>query len=158
MKIQAAVLRDYGTPVDVEKIELAPPKEKEVLIKTAYTGFCHSDLSFIDGIIKFPLPLVLGHEAAGVVEAVGPGVTSVKKGDHVVAAWMVPCGECPECTSGQGHICRTSHEIHGTGGLLDKTSRLSDSKGAARAAEAQSLAKSFCPALSARQPSLSMAW
>jgi len=129
MKIQAAVLREYGELVDVEKIELAPPKEKEVLIKTAYTGFCHSDLGFIDGIVKFPLPLVLGHEASGVVEAVGPGVTSVKKGDHVVAAWMVPCGECPECTSGQGHICRKSHEIHGSGGLLDKTSRLSDSNG-----------------------------
>ncbi|MFC1532398.1 alcohol dehydrogenase catalytic domain-containing protein [Thermodesulfobacteriota bacterium] len=130
MKIKAAVLREYGEPVSVEQIELAPPKEKEVLIKTAYTGFCHSDLSFIDGVVQFPLPLVLGHEAAGVVEEVGPGVTSIEKGDHVVAAWMVPCGECPECTSGQGHICRESHEIHGAGTLLDKTSRLTDSKGA----------------------------
>ena len=130
MKIKGAVLREYGKPVSVEDIELAPPKEQEVLVKTAWTGFCHSDLSFIEGKIKFPLPLVLGHEASGVVEAVGAGVTSVKKGDHVVAAWMVPCGVCPECTSGKGHICRRSHELHGAGTLLDMTSRLRDAKGA----------------------------
>ena len=129
MKMKAAVLREYQKPPLIEDIELAPPQENEVLIKTAYTGFCHSDLSFMDGIIKFPLPLVLGHEASGVIEAVGPGVTSLKKGDHVVAAWMVPCGECPDCTSGQGHICRVGHEIHGAGGLLDRTSRLTDSRG-----------------------------
>jgi S-(hydroxymethyl)glutathione dehydrogenase/alcohol dehydrogenase len=130
MKIKAAVLREYGKPVSIEEIELAPPKANEVLVKTAYTGFCHSDLNFIVGGFKFPLPLVLGHEASGVVEDVGPGVTSLKKGDHVVAAWMCPCGRCPECTSGQGHICRTSHEMHGAGTLLDMTSRLTDSKGA----------------------------
>jgi S-(hydroxymethyl)glutathione dehydrogenase/alcohol dehydrogenase len=129
MKIKAAVLRDYGKPVSIEEIELAPPKEHEVLVKTAYTGYCHSDYSFIIGALKFPIPLVLGHEASGVVEAVGPGVTSVKKGDHVVAAWMCPCGHCPECTSGNGHICRTSHEIHAAGTLMDGTSRLTDAKG-----------------------------
>ena len=129
MKIKAAVLREYNKPVSIEVIELAPPKEHEVLVKTAYTGYCHSDYSFIVGDFKFPIPLVLGHEAAGVVEAVGPGVTSVKKGDHVVAAWMCPCGHCPECTSGKGHICRTSHEIHAAGALMDGTSRLTDAKG-----------------------------
>ena len=129
MKIKAAVLREYKKPVSIEQIELSPPKEKEVLVKTAYTGFCHSDYNFIAGNSKFPLPLVLGHEASGVVEDVGPGVTSVKKGDHVVAAWMCPCGTCPECTSGQGHICRKSHEMHGAGALMDMTSRLTDSKG-----------------------------
>ncbi len=70
MKMHAAVLREHGDTVSVEQIELAPPKEKEVLIKTAYTGFCHSDLSFIDGKVNFPLPMVLGHEASGVVEAI----------------------------------------------------------------------------------------
>ena len=129
MKIKAAVLREYNKPVNVEEIELAPPKEKEVLVKTAYTGFCHSDYSFIMGDFKWPLPLVIGHEASGVVVDVGSGVTSVKKGDHVVAAWMCPCGECPECVSGKGHICRKSHEIHGAGSLMDMTSRLTDSKG-----------------------------
>jgi S-(hydroxymethyl)glutathione dehydrogenase/alcohol dehydrogenase len=129
MKIKAAILREYKKPVSIEEIELAPPKEHEVLVKTAYTGYCHSDYSFIIGALKFPIPLVLGHEASGVVEAVGPGVTSVKKGDHVVAAWMCPCGHCPECTSGKGHICRKSHEIHGAGTLMDMTSRLTDAKG-----------------------------
>jgi S-(hydroxymethyl)glutathione dehydrogenase/alcohol dehydrogenase len=129
MKIKAAVLREYNKPVSIEEIHLAPPKEKEVLVKTAYTGFCHSDYSFIVGAFKFPIPLVLGHEASGVVVDVGSGVTSVKKGDHVVAAWMCPCGHCPECASGQSHICRKSHEMHGAGALLDMTSRLTDSKG-----------------------------
>jgi len=129
MKIKAAVLREYNKPISIEQVELAPPKEKEVLVKTAYTGYCHSDFSFIKGYFKFPIPLVLGHEASGVVADVGPGVTSVKKGDHVVGAWMCPCGECPECVSGQGHICRRGHETHGTGGLMDRTSRLKDSKG-----------------------------
>jgi S-(hydroxymethyl)glutathione dehydrogenase/alcohol dehydrogenase len=129
MKIKAAVLREYNEPISIEEIELAPPKEKEVLVKTAYTGFCHSDYSFIIGAFKFPIPLVLGHEASGVVEDVGPGVTSVKKGDHVVAAWMCPCGHCPECVSGRGHICRKSHEHHSAGTLLDGTSRLTDAKG-----------------------------
>jgi Zn-dependent alcohol dehydrogenase len=71
------VLREFGKPVSIEEIELAPPKENEVLIKTCYTGFCHSYLHFIQGSLQFRLPLVLGHEASGVVEDVGPGVTSL---------------------------------------------------------------------------------
>ncbi len=129
MKIKAAVLRESNKPVSVEQIELAPPKEKEILIKTAYTGFCRSDLSFMDGGIPFPLPAVIGHEASGIVEAVGPGVTSLKKGDHVVATWMIACGHCPQCTSGRGHTCTTSHGIHIEGKLLDMTSRLADANG-----------------------------
>jgi S-(hydroxymethyl)glutathione dehydrogenase/alcohol dehydrogenase len=130
MKIKAAIVRELNKPVAVEEIELAPPKANEVLVKTAYTGFCHSDLSMIRGIFKMPLPLVLGHEAAGVVEDIGPGVKSVTKGDHVVATWMIACGHCPECRKGKGHICRTSFLPHNVGGLLDMTSRLKDSKGA----------------------------
>ena len=84
MKMKAAVLREYNQPITIEEVDLAPPKEKEVLIKTSYTGFCRSDLHFVDGDFKFPLPLVLGHEASGVVMEIGPGVTSIKKGDHVV--------------------------------------------------------------------------
>ena len=129
MEMKAAVLRDYGKPVTIETVNLAPPKEKEVLVKTHYTGFCHSDYSFIKGDFKMPIPMVIGHEASGIVEEVGPGVTTLKKGDHVATAWMCPCGTCPECTSGQGHICRRSHELHAAGGLVDMTSRLTDASG-----------------------------
>ena len=102
MKMQAAVCREYKKPITIEEVELAPPKENEVLVKTAYTGFCHSDWGAVAGWVGFPIPMVIGHEASGVVVDTGPGVTSVKKGDHVVATWMVACGHCPECTSGQG--------------------------------------------------------
>ena len=102
MKMKAAVLREFGKPATIEEVELAPPKEKEVLVRTVFTGFCQSDLHFMRGRVNFGLPGVLGHEAAGIVEEVGPGVTSVKKGDHVVATWMVPCGTCPECLEGSG--------------------------------------------------------
>jgi len=129
MKMKAAVCREYNKPLSIEEVELAPPKEKEVLVKTMYTGFCHSDWGAISAYYYFPLPWVVGHEASGIVEDVGPGVTSVKKGDRVVATWMITCGECPQCTSGRGHICSVSHSIHTQGGLWDGTSRLTDSKG-----------------------------
>lgn len=129
MKVRAAVVREHEKPASIEQIELAQPKEKEVLIKTAYCGFCHSDLSFMDGTIPFPLPLVLGHEASGIVEDVGPGVTSLQKGDHVVATWMVACGHCDQCTSGKGHTCTDSHKYHSQGNLLDGSSRLTDLNG-----------------------------
>lgn len=129
MIIKAAVLREYDKPLSVEEVNLDSPKEKEVLVKSAYTALCHSDLSMITGQIPFPIPLVVGHEVAGVVEEVGAGVTSVKKGDHIVAAWMLPCWKCPECRSGRPYICRMTEELNSAGGLGDKTSRLSDANG-----------------------------
>jgi Zn-dependent alcohol dehydrogenase len=105
MKIKSAVLRAPNKPLSIEELELDPPKQREVLVKYAYTGFCHSDLSVMTGAVHMDLPMAIGHEAAGVVEDVGPGVTSVKKGDHVVATFMVPCGKCPQCLRGRGNIC-----------------------------------------------------
>jgi S-(hydroxymethyl)glutathione dehydrogenase / alcohol dehydrogenase len=128
MKMKAAVCREYHK-LSIEEVELAPPKEREVLVKTMFTGFCHSDWSAVSGYYGFPVPWVVGHEASGIVVDVGPNVTSVKKGDAVVATWMIACGQCPQCTSGQGHICSTSHRIHTQGGLWDGTSRLTDAKG-----------------------------
>ena len=125
MRMKAAVLREIDGPVAVEEIKLAPPNKNEVLVKTAYTGFCHSDLSMIKGILRCLCPRD-GTRGAGIVEDVGPGVTSVEKGDHVVATWMIACGQCPECRKGLRHICRTSFVPHGVGGLLDMTSRLTD--------------------------------
>ena len=79
MKIKAAVLRETNKPLTIEELELDPPKEREVLVKNAFTGFCHSDLSLMNGAIVMDLPFAIGHEAAGVVVDVGPGVTKVKK-------------------------------------------------------------------------------
>lgn len=129
MKMKAAVCREYKKPITVEEVNLAPPKDQEVLVKTKFCGYCHSDFTAVEGGLGFPIPFVIGHEAAGIVEEVGPGVTSVQKGDRVVATWMISCGKCEMCVSGRGHICTTSHAIHQTGGLLDSTSRLSDARG-----------------------------
>ena len=124
MKIQSAVLREPNKPLTIEELELDPPQEKEVLVKYAYTGFCHSDLHLMLGEIPIALPLAIGHEAAGVVEAVGPGVTKVQKGDHVVGTWMIPCGKCPQCLRGMGNICSGNFGSFLEGVLLDGTSRI----------------------------------
>jgi S-(hydroxymethyl)glutathione dehydrogenase/alcohol dehydrogenase len=129
MKIKSAVLREPNKPLTIEELELAPPKDKEVLVKTAFTGFCHSDLHLMLGEIPIALPLAIGHEMSGVVEDVGPGVTKVKKGDHVVGTWMIPCGECPQCRRGMGNICSGNFGAFLGGMLLDGTSRLTDRKG-----------------------------
>ncbi len=129
MRMKGAVLREAEKPITIEQVDLSPPKEREVLVKTAYTGFCHTDLAIIRGILRLSLPLVPGHEASGIVEAVGPGVTTIKKGDHVVGTWRVACGHCPECRKGMGHICRNSIPPRNAGTLLDMSSRLADEKG-----------------------------
>jgi Zn-dependent alcohol dehydrogenase len=129
MKIKAAVLREVNKPYSIEELELDPPKEKEVLVRYVYTGYCHSDLSNLLGNVQMALPIVAGHEGAGVVEAVGPGCTKVKKGDHVAATWMVPCGECPQCLRGRGNVCSGTFKNFVEGMLLDGTSRLRDKNG-----------------------------
>lgn len=129
MKIKSAVLREPNKPLTIEELELAPPKEKEVLVKSAFTGFCHSDLHLMLGEIPIALPLAIGHEMAGIVEDIGPGVTKVKKGDHVVGTWMIPCGQCPQCLRGMGNICSGNFGAFLGGVLLDGTSRLTDKNG-----------------------------
>ena len=110
MKTRAAVLREPHKPMTIEELELDPPKEGEVLIKMAYTGWCHSDLHLCEGEIPIELPLAIGHEASGIVQEVGPGVTKLKEGDHVVGTWMIPCGKCPQCLRGMGNICSGNFE------------------------------------------------
>jgi S-(hydroxymethyl)glutathione dehydrogenase/alcohol dehydrogenase len=105
MKTKAAVCRAYGAPLTIETVELAEPGPGEVLIKTAACAICHSDIFFFDGAWGGELPAVYGHEAAGVVEAVGPGVTRLKAGDHVVATLIRNCGFCPACTEGAPVFC-----------------------------------------------------
>jgi S-(hydroxymethyl)glutathione dehydrogenase / alcohol dehydrogenase len=125
MKTQAAVLWEPGRPVEVLEVDLAPPKEGEVLVRIAACGVCHSDLHVVDGHLPEPLPLVLGHEAAGVVEEVGPGVQSLASGDHVVLALVPSCGECDECRRGRPNFCSLGARMAAEGTLADGTSRLS---------------------------------
>lgn len=130
MKTKAAVTRMWNEPMTIEELELEGPKEQEVLVKVAHTGFCHSDLSGWKGIYGFDvLPVVLGHETAGIVQEVGPGVTHVKPGDHVVSCWQAPCGRCENCVSGNTHICENLLPTLGSGKLLDGTARFRDTDG-----------------------------
>ena len=103
--MKAAVLYEPNTPLVIEEISTAKPAAHEVLIKTAYAGLCHSDLHFIEGLYPHPLPAVLGHESAGVVEQVGSEVTYVEPGDHVITCLSVFCGTCEMCLSGRPAVC-----------------------------------------------------
>jgi Zn-dependent alcohol dehydrogenase len=105
MKTKAAVCRAFGAPLSIETIEVAEPGPGEVLIRTAACAICHSDIFYIDGAWGGDLPAVYGHEAAGVVEAVGPGVTRLEPGDHVVATLIRNCGFCPACAGGAPVFC-----------------------------------------------------
>ncbi len=125
MKIRGAVLERTGGALTVCELDLAPPKEEEVLVRLHASGVCHSDLNAIDGTAETPCPAVLGHEGAGIVEAVGDGVTRVRVGDHVALSWAPSCGECPECRRDLPQLCSTVWPAMGTGGLMDGTPRLS---------------------------------
>lgn len=103
--MKAAVLREPGKPLSVEDISIDKPKAHEVLIRTAACGLCHSDLHFINGSYPHPLPAIPGHEAAGIVEAVGEEVRSVKVGDAVVSCLSAFCGHCEFCVSGRMSLC-----------------------------------------------------
>ncbi len=107
MQATAAVFRKVHEPLTIEQVDLDKPWGREVLVRTVATGVCHSDLHVVDGLGRFPLdrPFVLGHEGAGVVEAVGADVTSMRVGDHVVACLSGFCGNCPQCLSGHPNVC-----------------------------------------------------
>src|SRR4051794_28458000 len=126
--MRAAVLREFGTPLEIADVEVADPRTGEVLVEVAASGVCGSDLKALDG--KSPvvreLPFVLGHESAGVVAATGPGVTSVRPGDHVVIAMNGPCGSCRNCARGRVHLCSGRARLSAIMGLMgDGTTRLS---------------------------------
>jgi S-(hydroxymethyl)glutathione dehydrogenase / alcohol dehydrogenase len=125
MKAQAAVLWQPGEPVEILEVDLAPPREGEVLVQIAACGVCHSDLHVVDGALPEPLPLVLGHEAAGVVVEAGPGGASLEAGDHVVLALVPSCGDCAECLRDRPNFCELGARMAAQGTLADGTSRLS---------------------------------
>src|ERR687886_1338426 len=126
MKIRAAVLEEFGKPLNVTEVDLAEPKAGEVLVRLVACGVCHTDLYTASGADPSGYaPTVLGHEGAGVVEAIGPGVESVAIGDHVVTLFSPQCRECVNCRSGKTNICLAIREQQGKGYLPDGTTRLS---------------------------------
>jgi alcohol dehydrogenase len=132
MKIKAAVLNKMGAerpyersaPLAIEEVELDDPGHGEVLVKIAAAGLCHSDLSVIDGNRPRPTPMVLGHEAAGIVEKLGPGVDDLKTGDHVVMVFVPSCGHCLPCAEGRPALCEPGAAANGAGTLLSGSRRL----------------------------------
>ena len=106
--MKAAVFHAPSQPQTIEDVEIDNPGPREVLIRTAAAGLCHSDLHFIEGKYPTPVPTVLGHESAGIVEAVGRDVTYVKPGDHVITCLSVFCGHCEFCLTGHMSICQNT--------------------------------------------------
>lgn len=126
MKMRAAVLESFGDPLVVQQVELAPPRAGEVLVKLKACGVCHTDLYTASGVDPSGYaPCVLGHEGAGVVEALGEGVSSLQVGDHVVTLFSPECGQCLHCKSGKTNICLAIRAQQGKGYLPDGTTRLS---------------------------------
>ena len=105
MKTRAAVIYEPGQKLEIEELELDEPQTGEILIRYLYSGLCHSDLHIITGDMITRTPMVLGHEGAGIVEKVGPGVTRVAAGDHVVCSFIPNCGVCRYCATGRQSIC-----------------------------------------------------
>ncbi len=111
--MKAAMLRKVGEPLTIEEISISKPGPREVLIKTAATGVCHSDLHFVKGLYPTPMPIVLGHESAGIVEQVGSQVSYVKPGDHVITCLSVFCGHCEHCLTGNMARCSSPETSRG---------------------------------------------
>ncbi|HKV54768.1 MAG TPA: zinc-dependent alcohol dehydrogenase family protein [Candidatus Binataceae bacterium] len=132
MKIKAAVLDSMGIPppyaesrpLAIEEVELDPPGPGEVLVQVKAAGLCHSDLSVINGDRPRPMPMALGHEAAGVVEDLGPGVADLKKGDHVIMVFVPSCGHCLPCSEGRPALCEPGAVANTAGTLLSGERRL----------------------------------
>jgi len=131
-QFRAAVLRQPGLtlpyadskPLQVEEVSAQPPVAGEVLVQIKAASLCRSDLSVVNGVRAWPLPIVPGHEASGIVEEVGAGVTSVKPGDHVVLVFQPGCGHCPDCVGGHAHLCMPGLVANRSGGLLAGGTRL----------------------------------
>ena len=132
MKTRAAVLESMGAahpyadskPLKIITLDLAEPGPDEVLLKIVAAGLCHSDLSVINGDRPRPMPMALGHEAAGIVEQVGSGVTDLRVGDHVVVVFVPSCGHCAPCAEGRPALCEPGAAANGAGTLLSGSRRL----------------------------------
>jgi S-(hydroxymethyl)glutathione dehydrogenase/alcohol dehydrogenase len=126
MDIRAAVAHQAGRPLTIETVRLDGPKQGEVLVEMKATGICHTDAFTLSGDDPEGLfPAILGHEGAGVVVDTGPGVTSVRKGDHVIPLYIPECRQCKSCTSGKTNLCTAIRDTQGKGLMPDGTSRFS---------------------------------
>src|ERR1700682_3099739 len=105
LQYRAAVLHAAQTPLSIETVTAAALRPTDVLVRIRAAGLCHTDLEVIDGSLRYPMPIVLGHEAAGVVEQVGPAARGVKPGDHVVLSWNPHCGHCFYCDRDAPILC-----------------------------------------------------
>lgn len=124
MKFRAAVLNKVDEPMTIDTLEMAPLAPTDVLVKVKASGLCHTDLEVIQGSLAYPLPIVLGHEGAGIVEAVGSEVTQIKPGDHVICSWNPHCGHCFYCERDLPVLCEPFTRNQPKGFLLDGRSRM----------------------------------
>src|SRR5579863_10201210 len=130
--MRAVVLEAAGEPLRVEELPRPAPRAGEVLVRVCGCGVCHTDLHVIKGEVAFPTPCVLGHEIAGLVEEVGPGVSGWAGGERVACAFIMPCGHCRWCARGRDDMCETFFAMNRLRGVLyDGTSRLRRADGSA---------------------------
>ncbi len=123
MKAKAAILFEVGQKLDIREVDVQSPQAGEVMIKMAVGGVCHSDLHVMTGHLVGALPAILGHEGSGIVAEVGPGVTTLKAGDHVIPMWRLSCGTCEYCSDARPALCAAGSQVRMTGRLLDGTTR-----------------------------------
>jgi NDMA-dependent alcohol dehydrogenase len=122
---KAAVCVGLNEPLEIQDLDLEPPRAGEVKVRMGASGVCHSDLSIQNGTLMGSFPMVLGHEGAGEIVEIGEGVAGLEVGDHVVVSWVPQCGECYFCEHGQAYLCEAGAMAMATGGLIDGTTRFS---------------------------------
>jgi aryl-alcohol dehydrogenase len=123
MRTRAAILSQVNEPLAIHDVEIGEPQFGEVLVQMVASGVCHTDVSVMHGILSLPLPAILGHEGAGIVQAVGPGVTKLSTGDHVVVAAVPHCGQCRSCLQGKPFVCQNVLVLAFGGAMPDGTKR-----------------------------------
>ena len=129
MKAIAAVLYEPRTPLRIEQVEVLPPRAGEVTVRMKTAGVCHSDYHVMCGDLAMPMPIILGHEGAGIIEAVGEGVETVESGDHVILMWRGSCGRCEYCANGRPALCDMGTAMRFNGTMPDGTVRFRNAAG-----------------------------